>query len=113
MAPASDIAGDVHGSQLITDLIEHIQPAFHVAGHAHQLSGPKTIAQTRYLGLDGLVHSARWEPDKNGFKEGCMAILDTTAGNLEPVTDAWLSSFDTRGFDFDSWLESSAARYDW
>ncbi|MBI2856506.1 MAG: metallophosphoesterase [Chloroflexi bacterium] len=104
--------GDIHGSKLMTGLIERSQPHFHIAGHAHQLSGPTTFGRTTYLGLDGLAHSARWYPEKNGFKEGCMGVLDTAIGSLQPVTDLWLSSFNTKSFDFDSWFESAASRKD-
>ena len=102
--------GDVHGSKLMSGLIEQLQPSYHVAGHAHQLSGPSTFAKTTYLGLDGLVASARWEPEKNGFKKGCLAVLDTATASLQPVTDPWLTSFDTKGFDFDVWLQASTFR---
>ncbi len=97
--------GDVHGSHMMTRLIESIKPTYHVAGHAHQVSGPTTFGPTTYLGLDGLVASARWEPERNGFKEGCLAVLDTANDTLQPVTDSWLSIFDTKTFDFSSWFE--------
>ena len=96
--------GDVHGSHLMTRLVEHLRPAFHVAGHAHQLSGPTTIAHTTYLGLDGLVPSARWHPEEKGLKSGCLGVLDTETASLQPVTDSWLGEFETP-IDFDAWSE--------
>ena len=101
--------GDVHGSRQITRIVERLQPSFHVAGHAHQLSGPSSYGRTTYLGIDALVHSAIWNPEENGFKQGCLAVLDTARNSLEVVTDGWLSDFGTRGFDFDSWADSFIA----
>ena len=95
--------GDVHGSSLITKLIEATQPAYHVFGHAHQLLGPQLEGETTWLGLDGLVASPRWEPDAKGLRPGCFGVLDTRSGILEPVTDEWLTSFPTP-FDFDAWV---------
>ncbi len=72
--------GDVHGSHMMTRLIEHIRPAFHVAGHAHQVSGPTEFGPTTYLGLDCLVASPIWHPEARGLQQGCLGILDTEAG---------------------------------
>lgn len=95
--------GQTQGSRLITSLVERIQPAFHVAGHYH-LNGPRTYGPTTFLCLSHLVASARWHPEARGLQAGCLAVLDTTTANLWPVTDAWLSDFDTP-FDFDVWFE--------
>ncbi|HEX5414332.1 MAG TPA: metallophosphoesterase, partial [Chloroflexota bacterium] len=51
--------GDTHGSPLISDLVDALRPSFHVAGHAHQVSGPRKFGSTCYLGLDGIVASPR------------------------------------------------------
>lgn len=94
--------GDVHGSALVTRLIETLQPSYHVFGHAHQILGPGQIGRTTYLGVDGLVASPIWHPEASGLKPGCLATLDTATGELQHVTDEWLASFPTP-FDFDAW----------
>ncbi len=98
--------GQTQGSRLVTKLIERMQPAFHVSGHIHHLNGPRNYGRTASYSLAGLVASARWSPDKNGFVPGCLAVLDTEVGELEPVSDEWLTGFDTKGFEFESWSES-------
>ncbi|MEM7536339.1 MAG: metallophosphoesterase [Chloroflexota bacterium] len=94
--------GDTHGSQMITRLIEHLKPPFLVAGHAHCLSGPAMYDETLYLGLNIIRSSALWYPEATGLQPGWIGILDTDASTLEPVTDAWLTEFDTP-FSFDEW----------
>ncbi|MEZ4866472.1 MAG: metallophosphoesterase [Caldilineaceae bacterium] len=94
--------GDIYGSPLITELIEHLRPTFHVAGHAHVLSGPQLYGQTTYLGLDCLVASPIWQPEARGLQAGCLAVIDTDKGELWPVTDEWLAAFDTP-FDLEKW----------
>ena len=100
--------GQISGSKLITSLIEHTQPAFHFSGHVHHLNGPRSYGRTWSWSLDCLISSVRWHPEENGFRMGCLAVLDTSTWFLQPVTDLWLREFDTRGFDFDSWYESFA-----
>ncbi|MAG37667.1 MAG: hypothetical protein CL878_15640 [Dehalococcoidia bacterium] len=94
--------GQVQGSRLMTQLIEHLQPAFHLGGHLHHLNGPLTFGPTTYLGLNGLTPSARWHPEQTGLQPGCLAVLDTEAQTLSPVTDPWLSRFPTP-VDFEAW----------
>jgi Icc-related predicted phosphoesterase len=94
--------GDVQGSRLITSLLERLQPAYHVAGHRHVLDGPLAFGPTTYLGLSALVPSALWQPQARGLLPGCLAVLDTDAGALAPVTDSWLGEF-PRPFDLDAW----------
>ena len=96
--------GDIHGSRMITDLIECVRPTFHVAGHAHVLSGPTRFGETTYLGLDCVVASPLYHPEAQGFQPGCLGVLDTDLGKLEPVTDDWLAEFETP-FDFNRWYE--------
>ena len=93
------------GSKLIKALIEETQPTFHVASHVHHVSGPRRRGQTTSWTLSGLVASARWYPELNGFELGCLAVLDTDTGTLRPITDEWMAEFDTKSFDFDSWFE--------
>lgn len=100
--------GDIHGSRMITELLESLRPPFLVAGHAHQLSGPAKYADTMYLGLDGLVPSRRWYPDARGLNSGCLGVLDTERGTLEPVADDWLSEFETP-FDLRDWADEFLA----
>jgi Icc-related predicted phosphoesterase len=94
--------GDTHGSPLISRLLDALRPAFHVAGHAHQLSGPLAFGSTTYLGLDGILASPHWYPDARGLLPGSLATIDTTVGQLIPVLDPWLCSF-PKSFDFASW----------
>ncbi len=96
--------GDLHGSPAMTALIEHLRPAYHVAGHAHQLVEPRQFGRTTYMGLNSLVASARWEPDARGLQPGCMGLLDTETSSLEPLTDDWLAEFPTP-FDFAPWFD--------
>jgi len=97
--------GDVLGSQLMTDLVTRLRPAFHVFGHAHQRLGPERLGETAYLGVDALVASAIWQPDARGLKAGCLAVLDTETRELRHVDDGWLGAFPTP-FDFDEWAEA-------
>jgi Icc-related predicted phosphoesterase len=96
--------GDVHGSRLITELIERLRPSFHLAGHAHQAIGPVQYGRTTYLGLDGLTPSRRWQPEAQGLQPRSMAVLDAETGTLAAVTDDWLARFVTP-FDFASWCD--------
>ena len=96
--------GDIQGSRMITDLIESNRPTFHVAGHAHVLSGPTRYGQTTYLGLDCVVASPLYHPEAQGFQPGSLGVLDTDLRKLEPVTDDWLAEFETP-FDFNRWYE--------
>lgn len=96
--------GQTLGSKLITRLVAHTQPAFHVAGHVH-LNGPRAIGRTTFLCLSALRPSVRRHPDAQGLQPGCLAVLDTETARLAPVTDPWLSSFPTP-FDFDAWVAS-------
>ena len=89
---------------LISELLVQLEPRFHVAGHAHSPSGPRTYSSTTYLGLDALVASAIWHPEAQGLQPGCMAVLDTEQDSLSPVTAAWLSEFETP-FDFGLWFQ--------
>jgi hypothetical protein len=86
--------GQVQGSPLITQLIERVQPSFHVAGHL-SLNGPRAFGRTTFLCLSGLVESSIWNPSAHGLSPGCLAVLDTAAAMLSPVTESWLANFDT------------------
>ena len=94
--------GDVHGSRLMTALIERLHPRFHIAGHAHQAIGPITYGETTYLGLDGITPSRRWNPDASGLQPGSMAVLDTDTWALAPIAESWLAKFGMP-FDFEAW----------
>lgn len=100
--------GDIHGSQMISQLIERIRPSFHVAGHAHVLSGPTRFGDTSYLGLDCIVASPLYHPEAQGLQPGCLAVLDTDHGDLRPITDDWLADFETP-FDFERWFDGLQA----
>ena len=101
--------GDVHGSRLISDLLEAMRPPFHVFGHAHSLEGPRSLGSTTYLGLDGLVASPIWAPDELGLRPGCLAILDTITHELSAVTDDWLAEFPTP-FEFERWAADAGLK---
>lgn len=98
--------GDALGSRLMTELVAKLQPAFHVFGHAHQCIGPERLGKTIYLGVDALVASAIWQPDAQGLKPGCLAVLDTETCALAHVTDDWLVAF-PKPFDLDRWAEAA------
>ncbi len=101
--------GQVQGSRLITELVERLRPTFHLVGHYHHLNGPRSCGRTTFLGLAQLVPSAIRHPEARGLQEGCLAVLDTEKGELQPVTDAWLSEFPTP-FDFQAWSDRPSMR---
>jgi Icc-related predicted phosphoesterase len=98
--------GDVHGSQLMTELVEHVRPRYHVFGHGHSAVGPQEIGRTMWLGLDGIVASALWHPEARGLMAGCLGVLDTSTSELRHVTDDWLAEFPAP-FDFQRWCEET------
>ncbi len=100
--------GQTQGSRLITRLVEHVEPRFHVAGHYH-LNGPRAYGRTTFLCLSDLVASPLWHPESRGLQVGCLAVLDTETAALRPVMDPWLSDFDTP-FDFDVWVDAFTSR---
>ncbi len=100
--------GQIQGSRLITDLLETIQPRYHVAGHL-ALHGPRAYGATTSLVLEGLVASSLWQPEVGGLAPGCLAVLDTGIGLLWPVTEPWLARFPTP-FAADAWLATFTAR---
>ncbi len=100
--------GNVQGSRLVTRLVEQIQPTFHVAGHLHEVDGPRDYGRTTYLRLSSLVASVRWQPDARGMQPGCLGVLDTETGDLRHVMDDWLAGFPTP-FDFDAWASTFLA----
>lgn len=91
--------GQTQGSREITTLIEWLQPTFHIAGHYHHMNGPRLYGRTTYLGLNIVLPPVRRDPVGQA-QPGCMAVLDTTAGSIQFVTDPWLADFD-RSFAFD------------
>lgn len=74
------------------------------------LHGPRAIGRTTYLGIDGVVASLRWHPEKTGFQPGCLAVLDTEAGTLAPVLADWLEASARRRLDFDAFVEALQQR---
>jgi hypothetical protein len=97
--------GLVQGSPVVSELVARLRPRVHVAGHYHHLIGPRPHGETTYLGLDGIVASPRWHPEATGLQPGCLAVLDTATGRIEPVLDPWLAAFDRR-FDFDAFVDA-------
>lgn len=91
--------GRLQGSKRISMLLARLQPRFHVAGHYHHLNGPRQEGVSTTVALSSLVASARWKPGAVGLQPGCLAVLDTEAGQLTPIMDPWLSTFPTP-FDF-------------
>lgn len=104
---ASGRDGRPQGSKRISALLARLQPAFHIAGHYHHLNGPRQEGMTTSLALSSLVASARWQPDATGLQPGCIAVLDTVAGQLTPVVAAWLSDFPIP-VDFETWFEQQS-----
>ncbi len=86
--------GQTQGSRLITTLVERLEPSSHIAGHL-TLIGPQSHGTTNFLCLDSLVPSPFRNPGWHGLQPGCLALLDTATGVLQPVTESWLSSFDS------------------
>jgi hypothetical protein len=97
--------GQVQGSSQVLELIEVVQPKYHIAGHLHTMLGPKQYGATTYMGLSGILLLKR-QVSSRVFQPGCMAILDTLAGTLDFLIDDWLSDFD-RDFVFDTNLRSN------
>ncbi len=90
--------GQTQGSRMITDLIARLQPAYHLAGHYHHLNGPRRYGRTTYLGLNIVLPPVHRDPERR-VQPGCLAILDTDADTLQPMTEPWLAGFD-KDFDF-------------
>ena len=102
--------GKIGSSRMVTELIKHTQPNFHLSSHVHHLNGPRTYGRTTSLSLDALVASPRWEPHDRNFRPGCLAILDTETAQLEPVMDQWLSRYRVTDFNPDIWFENFTSR---
>src|SRR5260370_32907674 len=47
--------GQVQGSSQVLELIEAVQPKYHIAGHLHTVLGPKQYGATTYIGLSGIL----------------------------------------------------------
>lgn len=80
--------GEFHGSRLVTEVIEHLQPRFCIGAHFHHSLGPIQFGRTTYFGLDG-VTSGRWHP-YSGVSPGCVAVLDIDLNRLSRVPAEWL-----------------------
>lgn len=90
--------GQTQGSPMISELIERLQPAYHLAGHYHHLNGPRRYGRTTYLGLNIVLPPVRRDPERR-VQPGCLAVLDTSDDTLQPVAEPWLAGFD-KDFDF-------------
>jgi Icc-related predicted phosphoesterase len=99
---ASSYTGITQGSQLITELINKIQPRYLIAGHYHHLNGPTNFGNTIYLGLNILVPPIRRDPSRK-VQPGSIAVLDTDKDTLNIVTDEWLSTF-ANGLDYNLFI---------
>jgi Icc-related predicted phosphoesterase len=95
--------GQVQGSSRVLDLIEVVQPKYHIAGHLHTVLGSRQYGATTYIGLSGILLLKR-QVSSRIFQSGCMAILDTLAGTLDFANDDWLSVFD-QDFVFETFVE--------
>jgi hypothetical protein len=87
------------GSRLITDLIERLQPHWHIAGHYHHMIGPLHLGRTTYVGLALLLQPISRDPS-HLIQPGSLALLDTDTADISFVTDGWLTSIGGPGFDF-------------
>jgi Icc-related predicted phosphoesterase len=86
--------GRTQGSAVLSDLVAHLEPAYHVAGHYHHMIGPSRYGRTTYIGLASLF------PGRRGgqpLQDGSLAVLDTSLRDLSFVTEGWLKDF---GADF-------------
>jgi len=77
------------GSPMISELIETLQPRYHVAGHYHHMNGPRNYGKTVYLGLSCLLHPLRRDPTRS-VQPGSLALLDTETDEFRHVTEDWL-----------------------
>ncbi len=93
--------GQIQGSHSISQLVEQLQPAYHIAGHL-SLNLARKYGSTALLCLSDLLYSVKWQPEAKGLQPGCLAILDSGTGALTPVNDSWMADFETP-FDFDRW----------
>jgi hypothetical protein len=87
---ATGYFGQVQGSRKVTQLIEKVQPRYHIAGHLHHMIGPEQYGRTAYLGLSSLLPSPG-RASLPAVQPGSLAVLDTDANRIEFVTDAWVS----------------------
>ena len=89
--------GQTQGSSQVSQLIEMIQPRYHLAGHLHTMIGPKQYGPTTYFGLNrfgGLLKSRSGQREaSHTLQQGTMALLNTETGILEFVTGDWLAEF--------------------
>lgn len=102
---ATNYLGATQGSRMLTDLVAHLEPAYHVAGHYHHMIGPQHLGNTTYLGLASLFPGRRSGPP---LQDGSLALLDTSRGELGFVTDGWLRDFGA-GFAFEEYFAALAA----
>lgn len=87
--------GQIQGSSQVSQLIELLQPRYHLAGHLHTMIGPKQYGPTTYFGLNQLGGFVRSRPRQRNasqtLQQGTMALLNTETGILEFVTGDWLA----------------------
>lgn len=86
--------GLTQGSKYITELVEKLEPKYHITAHYHHMIGPHRRHNTIHLGLNNLVLPLRGKPGRN-LRAGWMAILDTKSDNLEFVKEDWLTEMST------------------
>ena len=87
---------------MISALVRHLQPRFHVGGHYH-VSLSRMYGTTSFLCLSNIVPSAKWKPNEKGIQPGWLAILDTETSMLNPMKESWMAEIDTP-FDFEQWI---------
>jgi hypothetical protein len=84
--------GDVQGSERIRELVERIQPRYHVFGHLHHMIGPERVGETVCIGLDQLVAPVRAQASQV-ICPGGLGLLDTALDKFHFVRDDWLAEF--------------------
>lgn len=86
--------GLTQGSQYITELVQKIQPDFHITAHYHHMIGPHYRHNTTHVGLNNIVLPLRGKPGRH-LRPGWMMVMDTDTKQTTFVKDAWLTEMTT------------------
>jgi Icc-related predicted phosphoesterase len=107
---ATNWRGTVSGSPMVTELLERLQPRWHIGGHYHHINGPRLYGATVSYALAGLVN-----PRVNRFSgksinptarvtPGALGVLDTEGTTFSYVTEDWLADVAGTSFDLAGYL---------
>lgn len=95
--------GNPQGSQLVSELIEVLRPAFHASSHYHHLRPPGRIGPTLSVGLNSVVGHFRSASER--LQPGCMAVLDTEHNTIETIDAPWFADIPRTGFEWRGYIE--------